>query len=44
MHEIQYLYDILAFLGISVFIVMFMHKLKLSPVLGYLVVGAVIGN
>jgi CPA2 family monovalent cation:H+ antiporter-2 len=44
MHEINYLYDIIAFLGLSVFIVIFMHKLKLSPVLGYLVVGAVIGS
>jgi len=44
MHEIKYIYDILVFLGLSVFIVIFMNKLKLSPVLGYLVVGAVIGS
>lgn len=44
MHEIKYLYDILVFLGLSVFIVIFMNKLKLSPVLGYLVVGAAIGS
>jgi CPA2 family monovalent cation:H+ antiporter-2 len=44
MHEVKYLYDILIFLGLSVFIVSFMNKLKLSPVLGYLVVGAVIGS
>ena len=44
MHEMQYLYDILIFLGLSVFIVSFMNKLKLSPVLGYLVAGAIIGS
>jgi len=44
MHEIKYLYDILIFLGLSVFIVSFMNKLKLSPVLGYLVAGAIIGS
>lgn len=44
MHEMKYLYDILIFLGLSVFIVTCMNKLKLSPVLGYLIVGAVIGS
>lgn len=44
MHEIKYLYDILVFLGLSVFIVIVMNKMKLSPVLGYLVIGAIIGS
>ncbi len=44
MHQIKYLYDILIFLGLSVFIVTLMGRLKLSPVLGYLVAGAIIGT
>jgi CPA2 family monovalent cation:H+ antiporter-2 len=43
MHSFRYLPDVLILLGASVFIVVLLKKLKLSPVLGYLVVGAAIG-
>jgi CPA2 family monovalent cation:H+ antiporter-2 len=44
MHSLAYLQDILIILGVSVFIVVLMQRLKLSPVLGYLIVGAIIGK
>ncbi len=44
MHSFRYLPDILILLGASVFIVVLLKKLRLSPVLGYLVVGAAIGE
>ncbi|KIE04466.1 Glutathione regulate potassium efflux protein KefB [Candidatus Jidaibacter acanthamoeba] len=44
MHNLRYLPDILVLLGASVFIVVLLKKLRLSPVLGYLVVGAAIGE
>jgi CPA2 family monovalent cation:H+ antiporter-2 len=44
MHNLRYLPDVLILLGLSVFIVVFFKKLKLSPVLGYLIAGALIGE
>lgn len=44
MHKLTYLPDILVLLAVSVFIVVFFKKLKLSPVLGYLIAGALIGE
>ena len=44
MHELTYLYDILVLLGSSILIVVCMNKLRLSPVLGYLLVGAAVGS
>lgn len=44
MQDLNYLPEILILLGTSIFIVVLMHKMKLSPVLGYLVLGAVLGN
>ena len=44
MHNLNYLPDILILLSASLFIVCVFYKLKLSPVLGYLIIGAVIGE
>lgn len=44
MHSFTYLPDVLVLLAVSVFIVVFFKKLKLSPVLGYLIAGASIGE
>lgn len=44
MNDLHYLVDVLILLIASVFIVVSMNKLKLSPVLGYLVIGAFIGK
>jgi monovalent cation:H+ antiporter-2, CPA2 family len=44
MHNLQYLYDILILLSVSIVNVVLSRRLQLSPVLGYLVLGAVIGN
>lgn len=44
MHNFGYLQDILILLSVSIIIEVFMTKLKMSPVLGYLVVGALIGD
>lgn len=43
MHDMSYLPDILILLGVSIITVVLLGKLKVSPVLGYLVVGAMIG-
>jgi CPA2 family monovalent cation:H+ antiporter-2 len=43
MHDITYLGDILILLLTSVAMIIFFKQLKLSPVLGYLVAGALIG-
>ena len=43
MHDISYLRDIIILLFASVAMVIFFKQLKLSPVLGYLVSGALIG-
>ena len=44
MLDLGYMQDILILLSVSIIIEVFMTKLKMSPVLGYLVVGALIGN
>jgi CPA2 family monovalent cation:H+ antiporter-2 len=44
MHNLQYLGDILILLSVSIVNVVLSRRLQLSPVLGYLVLGAVIGN
>ncbi|CAL7963469.1 monovalent cation:H+ antiporter-2, CPA2 family [Alphaproteobacteria bacterium] len=44
MHEFSHLPGMLVLLLASIFIVVFMNKLKLSPVLGYLLAGALIGK
>jgi len=44
MHNIDYLKDILILLSISVTIIIIFKQLKISPVLGYLISGAIIGN
>ncbi len=44
MQNLAYLPDVLILLGVSIFIVVLMQRLKLSPVLGYLIVGAIIGE
>ncbi len=43
MHTAPYLNDILILLGVSVIMILLFKQLKLSPVLGYLVAGAMIG-
>lgn len=43
MHNLSYLSDVLILLSASIFIVVLLYKFQLSPVLGYLVVGAIIG-
>ncbi len=43
MHSLSYLPEVLLLLGICIFVVVTLHKLKISPVLGYLVIGALIG-
>ena len=42
MHELEFLPDILILLVSSILVVIALHKLKTSPVLGYLIAGAVI--
>lgn len=44
MHSLRYLPDVLLLLCVSVFIIVFLKKIKLSPVLGYLVAGIIIGK
>ena len=44
MHNVDYLKDILILLSISVSIIIVFKQLKISPVLGYLIAGAIIGN
>ena len=44
MHNLRYLPDVLLLLSASIFIIVFLKRLKLSPVLGYLVVGMLIGR
>lgn len=44
MHNVDYLKDILILLSISVSIIIIFKQLKISPVLGYLIAGAIIGN
>lgn len=44
MHEFTYLHSVLILLSVSIIILVFMNKLKLSPVLGYLIAGAFIGE
>lgn len=44
MHNLAYLPSIILLLGCSIFIVVSMQKLQLSPVLGYLVFGALIAH
>ncbi|AWD32950.1 Putative cation transporter [Candidatus Fokinia solitaria] len=38
------MFDVLILLSVSIFIVVLSHKIKLSPVLGYLTIGAVLGK
>jgi CPA2 family monovalent cation:H+ antiporter-2 len=40
MHELTHLPDVLILLSASIFIIVFLRNLKLSPVLGYLIAGA----
>lgn len=44
MHNLEYFSDVLILLSASVFILVVMGKLRISPVLGYLIVGAMIGK
>ena len=44
MHDTGYLPDVLILLLVSITTVVLLRKFKVSPVLGYLVVGAIIGN
>ncbi len=44
MHDLGYLPDVLRLLCASIFVVVLLHRLKISPVLGYLIVGAMIGE
>lgn len=44
MHNLQILPSIVILLSVSVFVVILFKKLKLSPVLGYFVAGAIIGE
>ncbi len=44
MHDLHYIQDILILLSASIIIEVFMSKIKMSPVLGYLVVGTLIGD
>ncbi len=44
MHNMQYLSDILILLSVSIVNVVLSRRLQLSPVLGYLVLGAMIGK
>lgn len=44
MHSLRYLPDVLLLLSVSIFIIVMLKKMKLSPVLGYLVAGIVIGK
>lgn len=44
MHSLSYLYEILILLAVSVVNVVVSKKMKLSPVLGYLILGTVIGQ
>ena len=42
MHEVDYLSSVLILLISSILVVILLHKLKTSPVLGYLIAGAII--
>ena len=42
MNELEFLPDILILLSSSILVVIILHKLKTSPVLGYLIAGAII--
>lgn len=44
MHDISYLFNIVALLFTAVFVVVIFRQFRLSPVLGYLVAGAAIGE
>ncbi len=44
MQELQYLRDVLIILAASILIVVLFRRLRLSPVLGYLICGAIIGQ
>ncbi|MDA0939080.1 MAG: cation:proton antiporter [Proteobacteria bacterium] len=44
MHGVEYLSDVVILLVISIFIVVTLSKLRISPVLGYLLAGAMIGR
>ena len=44
MHEIDYLPSVLVLLISSILVIILLHKLKASPVLGYLIAGAIIKN
>ncbi len=44
MHGAHNISDILILLASSIFVVVFMHKMRMSPVLGYLIIGAVVGQ
>ncbi|MDA9817941.1 cation:proton antiporter [Flavobacteriaceae bacterium] len=44
MHSVDYLKDILILLTVSVFIIIIFKHLRISPVLGYLLSGALIGS
>lgn len=44
MHNLNYLNDILILLTVSIINVVFSRNLKLSPVLGYLILGTIIGQ
>jgi len=44
MHDLQYLSDVLILLSASIVNVVLSRRLQLSPVLGYLVIGTIIGN
>ncbi len=44
MHNLRYLPDVLILLSASILIIVLLKRLKLSPVLGYLIVGIIIGE
>ncbi len=44
MEEFSYLPDVLVLLSAAVFVVVIFNKLKLSPVLGYLIMGTLVGK
>ncbi len=44
MHDLSYLNDVVILLVLAVCTVVFLNKLSISPVLGYLIMGAIVGN
>lgn len=44
MYDLKYLPDVLVLLSASIFIIVLLKRLRLSSVLGYLIVGAIIGE